>query len=47
MATKIDTLSGPEIVELSRRHTIYEWSAQGAVEYGLVGKIVNSADEIV
>src|ERR671919_1385590 len=32
MATKIDTLSGAEIVELSRRHTIYEWSIQSAVD---------------
>src|ERR687898_790989 len=32
MATKIDTLSGAEIVELSRRHTIYEWSVQSAVD---------------
>src|SRR5918996_2582893 len=26
------TMSGADIVELSRRHTMFEWSAQGAVD---------------
>src|SRR3954467_4882257 len=25
-------MSGPEIVDLTRRHTLFEWSAQGAVD---------------
>src|SRR3954471_19929841 len=32
MTTTIDTMSGEEIVELCRRHTIFEWSAQSAVQ---------------
>src|SRR5688572_4134494 len=32
MATKIDTMSGEQIVELSRRHTLFEWSVQSAVD---------------
>ena len=30
--TTTTTLSSAEIIELSRRHTIFEWSAQGAVD---------------
>ena len=26
------TMTGEEMVALSKRHTIYEWSAQGAVD---------------
>src|ERR1700754_58966 len=29
--TKPDTMNGEQIVELSRRHTLYEWSVQSAV----------------
>ena len=32
MTTTSDTLTGDEIVELCRRHTLYEWSAQAAVD---------------
>src|SRR5688572_22518867 len=32
MATKIDTMTGEQIVELSRRHTLFEWSVQSAVD---------------
>src|SRR5216110_419592 len=31
MSVTATSLSGKEIVELCRRHTIYEWSAQAAV----------------
>jgi len=30
--TKPDTMTGEQIVELSRRHTLYEWSVQSAVD---------------
>jgi taurine--2-oxoglutarate transaminase len=32
MTIAATTMSGPEIVELCKRHTIYEWSAQSAVD---------------
>src|SRR5688572_15483772 len=32
MATKIDSMSGDQIVDLSRRHTLFEWSVQSAVD---------------
>src|SRR3977135_421857 len=32
MTTITETMTGKEIVELCRRHTIYEWSAQAAVD---------------
>ncbi|MCM3872201.1 MAG: aminotransferase class III-fold pyridoxal phosphate-dependent enzyme [Pyrinomonadaceae bacterium] len=32
MSTTTETLSGEEIVDLCRRHTLYEWSAQSAVD---------------
>src|SRR6201991_1590290 len=32
MSTTTDTMSGQEIVELCRRHTIFEWSVQGTVD---------------
>ena len=32
MSTTTATLSGEEIVELCRRHTLFEWSAQAAVD---------------
>jgi len=32
MTTNAETMTGEEIVELCRRHTIFEWSAQSAVE---------------
>jgi taurine---2-oxoglutarate transaminase len=32
MATKLQKMSGEEMVELSRRHTIFEWSVQSAVD---------------
>src|SRR5687768_571454 len=32
LETQTDTMSGEEIVRLSREHTLYEWSAQSAVE---------------
>ena len=32
MATKLQKMSGEEMVELSRRHTLYEWSVQSAVD---------------
>jgi taurine--2-oxoglutarate transaminase len=32
MTTTIETLSGEDIVELCRRHTLFEWSAQAAVD---------------
>src|SRR5438045_8736168 len=32
MTTTSETLSGEQIVELCRRHTLFEWSAQGAVD---------------
>src|SRR5436189_5391844 len=32
MATKLQKMSGAEIVELSRRHTLFEWSVQSAVD---------------
>ncbi len=32
MTTTKETLTGAEIIELCRRHTIYEWSAQSAVD---------------
>src|SRR3954447_314732 len=32
MTTTIETMSGEEIVDLCRRHTIFEWSAQSAVQ---------------
>ena len=30
--TTIDSMTGDEIIELSRRHTLFEWSAQAAVD---------------
>ena len=30
--TKTEAMTGPEIVDLSRKHTIYEWSAQSKVD---------------
>src|SRR5688572_6177813 len=32
MTTTVDSLTGEEIIELSRRHTLFEWSAQAAVD---------------
>lgn len=32
MTTVTDTMTGAEIVELCRRHTLFEWSAQAAVD---------------
>ena len=32
MTTQAETMTGEELVELCRRHTIFEWSAQSAVE---------------
>jgi len=32
MATKLQTMSGEEMIALSRRHTLYEWSVQSAVD---------------
>ncbi|HEY6802808.1 MAG TPA: aminotransferase class III-fold pyridoxal phosphate-dependent enzyme [Pyrinomonadaceae bacterium] len=32
MTTTTDSMTGQEIVDLSRRHTIFEWSAQAAVD---------------
>ncbi|MDX6614724.1 MAG: taurine---2-oxoglutarate transaminase [Blastocatellia bacterium] len=32
MSATIETMSGEEIVELCRRHTLFEWSAQAAVD---------------
>src|SRR6186997_566689 len=32
MATKLQSMSGEEMVELSRRHTIFEWAVQSAVD---------------
>src|SRR6187397_1845076 len=32
MTTTAETMSGEEIVELCRRHTLFEWSAQAAVD---------------
>src|SRR5262250_2543270 len=32
MTTTTQTLSGQEIVDLCRRHTLFEWSAQAAVD---------------
>src|SRR5438045_5056966 len=32
MTTTSETLSGEQIVELCRRHTLFEWSAQSAVD---------------
>src|SRR4029079_4963066 len=32
MATTTREMSGAEIVDLCRKHTFYEWSAQGAVD---------------
>src|SRR5438874_7895180 len=32
MTTTSETLSGEQIVELCRRHTLFEWSAQAAVD---------------
>jgi len=32
MTTITDTMTGDEIVDLCRRHTLFEWSAQSAVE---------------
>src|ERR671934_2549185 len=32
MTTTAETMTGEEIVELCRRHTLYEWSAQAAVD---------------
>src|ERR1043166_8204670 len=32
MATKLQNMSSAEIVELSRRHTLFEWSVQSAVD---------------
>ena len=32
MATKLQTMSGDEMIALSRRHTIFEWSVQAAVD---------------
>src|SRR5437762_12704701 len=38
MSVTATSLSGKEIVELCRRHTIYEWSAQAAVDPIPVGR---------
>src|SRR6185436_5228591 len=32
MSTTIDAMTGEEIIELCRRHTMFEWSAQAAVD---------------
>ena len=32
MSTTAASLTGEEIVELCRRHTLFEWSAQAAVD---------------
>ena len=32
MTVTTETMTGPEIVELCRRHTLFEWSAQAAVD---------------
>src|SRR5260221_12446546 len=32
MTTIAETMTGEEIVELCRRHTLFEWSAQAAVD---------------
>src|SRR5258706_3431058 len=32
MTTTAETMTGEEIVELCRRHTLFEWSAQAAVD---------------
>src|SRR5690242_11302270 len=32
MTTTAETMTGEQIVELCRRHTLFEWSAQGAVD---------------
>lgn len=32
MTTTIDSMTGEDIVELTRRHTLFEWSAQSAVD---------------
>jgi taurine---2-oxoglutarate transaminase len=32
MTTNIETMSGEQIVDLCRRHTLFEWSAQSAVD---------------
>ena len=32
MTTTADTMTGEQIVELCRRHTLFEWSAQAAVD---------------
>src|SRR5512147_646335 len=32
MTTTTDTLTGDEIVDLCRRHTLFEWSAQSKVD---------------
>src|SRR5690349_3933346 len=32
MATKLQTMSGEEMIALSRRHTLFEWSVQSAVD---------------
>ena len=32
MATVVKSMSGSEIVELCKRHTIYEWSAQATID---------------
>ena len=32
MTTTAETMTGAEIVELCRRHTLFEWSAQAAVD---------------
>ena len=32
MSTPAASLTGEEIVELCRRHTLFEWSAQAAVD---------------
>src|ERR1700682_4412400 len=32
MTTTSDTMTGDEIVELCRRHTLFEWSAQAAID---------------
>src|SRR6476660_154525 len=32
MTTTADTMNGEQIVELCRRHTLFEWSAQGSVD---------------
>ena len=32
MATKLQKMSGEEMIELSRRHTLFEWSVQSGVD---------------